>query len=86
MPFLELLGPNEGRLAASHGGRRRDASQPGADGRGPQEMGGSDGFYQAPAMARKVGKGSKRPRSTAKREAQKSRTVRILPRGDSRVL
>ena len=31
-------------------------------------------------MARKVGKGSKRPRSTAKREAQKSRTVRIQPK------
>ncbi|CAK9107587.1 unnamed protein product [Durusdinium trenchii] len=31
-------------------------------------------------MARKVGKGSKKPRSTAKREAQKSRTVRMLPK------
>eukprot|EP00930_Biecheleria_cincta_P015530 TRINITY_DN12922_c0_g2_i2.p1 TRINITY_DN12922_c0_g2~~TRINITY_DN12922_c0_g2_i2.p1 ORF type:complete len:391 (+),score=97.24 TRINITY_DN12922_c0_g2_i2:216-1388(+) len=30
-------------------------------------------------MARKVGKGSKKPRSTAKRLAQKSNTVRILP-------
>ncbi|CAE7423434.1 unnamed protein product [Symbiodinium natans] len=31
-------------------------------------------------MARKVGFGSKKPRSTAKREAQKARTVRMLPK------